>query len=97
MTEKPKEEAPVEYKVLKAVFVNNIYVDPEAREPLGAERRGKDVIVRAAPGLESSALELVKGGKKGQGSGSEGSGSGDGSQGAPGKGSGEGSQGAPGK
>ena len=82
----------VEYRVKKATFVNAVYVDPKADVPLGAVRRGKDVIVRAAPGLEGEALELVKNGKKsapphGQdaGSGSEGSGSGDVSQGAPGK------------
>jgi len=82
----------VEYRVLKPVFVNGTLCDPAVANPLGAERRGKHVYVWADPGLEGTALELVKNGKKsaplqGQdaGSGSEGSGSGEGSQGAPGK------------
>lgn len=61
MTEKKDEK--VEYRVLKPVFVNDTYVDPKATPLIGAERRGKDVIVRAAPGLEGDVLELVSGGK----------------------------------
>jgi hypothetical protein len=58
-----KKDDLVEYRVKKPVFVNDTYVDPKGHPLVGAERRGKDVIVRAAPGLEGEALEPAAGGK----------------------------------
>lgn len=64
MAEKTEAVAKVRYRVLKRCFVNGVFVDPDAKHPLGAER-GKDgnVYVMAPPGLEgkgpSPALKLA--------------------------------------
>ncbi len=64
MTDKKDEKVEYRFKKLVPVFVNDTYVDPKSEPLVGAERRGKDVFVRAAPGLEGGVLELVKGGAK---------------------------------